>query len=149
MTRPSFDSIFMDMAVSLSQRATCERLHVGCVITSQDKTQVYSIGYNGNAHGLPNTCDSSEPGRCGCLHAEENACIHCAAPREALKIVYVTVAPCKMCAKRIVNLGGVVCVKYVYPYRLSEGIDVLEAAEIKTRFMVGYKTQVPRFTPPA
>lgn len=65
--RPKFESIFMDLAIQLSKRSTCKRKSVGCVVTSEDFSEVYGIGYNGNYQGGPNTCDSDEPGNCGCF----------------------------------------------------------------------------------
>src|SRR5690349_21058948 len=75
--RPSFLEIFMNLAVDLSRRSTCRRLRVGTVISSVDFRSVYALGYNANATGLPNQCDSDEPGHCGCLHSEANAIINC------------------------------------------------------------------------
>src|SRR5579884_3755943 len=92
----------MRMAEELAKRSTCSRSQVGSVITTGDLTQVLGIGYNGNARGLPNTCDSAEPGRCGCLHAETNAVIKAGAATPG-KVMFVTISPCVMCAKMIVN----------------------------------------------
>lgn len=130
--RISFDEIYLNFARQLSQRSTCERLQVGCVITSIDYTQVYGIGYNGNAHGLDNNCDSIEPGNCGCLHAEQNACIHCTQQRETPKIVYCTHNPCVMCAKSIINLGGVKEVHYLNKYRNTDSLDLLSQSKIRS-----------------
>ena len=128
--RPSFDEIFIDLAVSLARRSTCSRLQVGCVIVSADYHQVLAIGYNGGAAGLENECESLEPGQCGHLHAEENAVIHCDAPRSADKVVYTTNLPCKMCAKRLINLGGVRRVVYKHDYRIRDGVGLLYKANI-------------------
>ena len=105
--RPSFDEVYMNLAMALAQRSSCSRLQVGTVITSTDYRKVLAVGYNGNATGFPNKCDCDEVGNCGCLHSEENAVINCDAPREFSKLVFVTHLPCIMCAKRLVNLGGV------------------------------------------
>lgn len=75
--RPSFETIYMNLAIKLSERSTCARLQVGTVITTTDFRKVLAIGYNGNASGLHNGCDSTEVGACGCLHSEENAIINC------------------------------------------------------------------------
>jgi len=72
----------------------------------------------------------SPPGQCGHLHAEDNACINCHAPRSEPKIVFTTDLPCDQCAKRLVNLGGVVRLVYDRPYRLTAGLDVLRDAGI-------------------
>jgi dCMP deaminase len=131
VSRPSFESIYMRLALALSERSTCARLKVGCVITSTDFRYVYGVGYNGNASGLKNECDTEVVGACGCLHAEENAVINCNSPRSCKKVVFCTNLPCKMCAKRLVNLGGVCKVYYAHDYRLREGLDVLKAAGIE------------------
>ena len=115
--RPDFETIYMQLAFLLAQRSTCKRLQVGTVITSQDYRKVLAVGYNGNASGLPNICDRSEPGNCGCLHSEENAVINCDSPRDLKKIVFVTHHPCVYCAKRLINLGNVTKVYYKNIYR--------------------------------
>lgn len=108
MNRPSFPEIYMTLARSLAGRSTCSVEHVGAVITSVDFRKVLAVGYRGNATGLPNRCDHTvERGDCGCLHAEENAVIHCDAPRSEPKIVFISHLPCRACAKRFIQLGGV------------------------------------------
>lgn len=130
LIRPSFDSIMLSFAVTISARATCARLHVGAVISSADFRQVYGIGYNGNACGFDNKCDSETPGACGCLHAEDNAVINCVAPRSAAKKVFCTHLPCMMCAKRLINLGGVQSVLYRQEYRDTGALAIFERAGI-------------------
>lgn len=129
--RPSFEKIYMEMAGLISGRSTCKRLRVGCVITSHDFRKVLAVGYNGNATGLPNTCDSDEPGKCGCIHAEENAVINCDSPRHWPKIVFSTTLPCVACAKRIINLGGVTKVYYSEDYRIKTSLDIFNVAKIE------------------
>src|SRR3954471_5326239 len=128
--RPSFEDIYMDLAFSLARRSTCKRLHVGTVITSTDFRKVLAVGYNGNATGLPNTCDREEAGNCGCLHSEENAVINCDAPRSTEKFVFVTHLPCVQCAKRLINLGNVKAVYYGQDYRIKDSIDLLKSVGI-------------------
>ena len=128
--RPSFESIYMRLATELAARSTCRRLAVGTVITSTDFRKVLAVGYNGNASGLPNDCDCDEPGNCGCLHSEENAVINCDAPRYVEKYVFVTHLPCAMCAKRLINLGGVRKVYYSREYRSNASVGIFEKAQI-------------------
>jgi dCMP deaminase len=130
-TRPSFEAIYMELAHTLAARSTCVRLNVGTVVTSTDYRKVLAIGYNGNAAGLANTCDRTEPGNCGCLHSEENAVINCDSPRFIEKHVFVTHLPCVACAKRLINLGGVKKVFYRTDYRLRDSIDVLNSVGIE------------------
>ena len=130
MSRPSFESIYMQLATSLAGRSTCRRLQVGTVITSTDFRKVLAVGYNGNATGLVNDCDGVVPGQCGCLHSEENAVINCDAQRFVEKLVFITHFPCKMCAKRLINLGGVRKIYYQRLYRCLDAGDVLRQAGI-------------------
>lgn len=128
--RPSFNEVYMEFAEAISRRSTCKRLQVGTVITSTDYRKVLAVGYNGNASGLPNSCDRDEVGRCGCLHSEENAVINCDSPRSIEKFVFVTHLPCAMCAKRLVNLGNVRKVIYKREYRSTESLAILETTGI-------------------
>ncbi len=129
--RPSFEEVYMDFALGISRRSTCKRLQVGTVITTTDFRKVIAVGYNGNATGLPNTCDRDEPGNCGCLHSEENAVINCDSPRQVEKFIFVTHVPCLPCAKRIINLGNVRRVFYNKEYRSIDSIPLLVQAGIE------------------
>lgn len=141
--RPSFEAVYMALAVSMSERSTCKRtnsagelMKVGCAVVSSDYRRVLAVGYNGNAAGLPNQCDSSEPGNCGCLHAEENAAISLDAARGTTKIVFCTHLPCKMCAKRIIQIGHVVRVIYLNDYRRKEGLALFDIVGIQHEQML-------------
>ena len=130
--RPSFEEIYMSLAESISKRSTCKRLQVGTVITSTDFRKVLAVGYNGNASGLSNTCDSDEPGNCGDLHSEQNCIINCDSPSHTEKIVFVTHNPCIMCAKMLINLGNVKKVYYKTEYRDTLSINILQSVGIET-----------------
>lgn len=130
-SRPSFEQIYMQLALTLAERSTCHRLNVGTVITSTDYRKVLAIGYNGNAAGLPNQCDRHEPGNCGCLHSEENAVINCDSPRFVEKYVFVTHLPCVACAKRLINLGGVKKIFFRNEYRCNESVKLLQSVNIE------------------
>ena len=127
-SREPIEVVLMKFAILLSTRSTCGRLRVGCIITSDDFQRVYSYGYNGNARGFPNKCDSSEPGKCGCIHAEANALIKCSI-MDNQKVIFVTQSPCKMCAKMIVN-SGASRIYYFSDYRSDEGLDILSTGNI-------------------
>ncbi|NIS63980.1 MAG: hypothetical protein GTO05_02310, partial [Gemmatimonadales bacterium] len=122
--------VYMRMAEDLAKRSTCVRLQVGTVVTDAQLQNVLGIGYNGNARGLPNQCDSSVPGQCGCIHSEVNALIK--APGSVRdKVVFVTNSPCVMCAKLIIN-SGVTHLFYRKAYRDPTGLEVLQQAGIET-----------------
>ncbi len=129
-TRPPLFEVYMRMAEELAKRSTCRRLRVGTVITDGSLENVVAIGYNGNAKGFPNDCDTDTPGACGCIHSEMNALTK--APGQLRgKVVFVTASPCVMCAKLMVQAN----VEYVYyrlPYRSDAGLEILRQAQIPT-----------------
>lgn len=107
--RPSWDQYFLKLAMLASERATCPRMHCGCVIVKD--RYVLSTGYNGSLPGLDH-CDDV-----GCLivdghcvrtnHAEMNAIAQAARHGVALEgaTAYVTNMPCTTCAKALLAAG--------------------------------------------
>lgn len=125
--RISMQQILLQFAETLAERSTCKRLQVGAVITDVDHLTVLGIGYNGNARGLPNTCDSDVPGQCGCIHAELNALIK--APGIVAKHLFCSDAPCVACAKAAIN-ANVTRVFYRRVYRDNRGLLTLAQANV-------------------
>ena len=105
MNRPDWDKIWMDFAHSISKRSCDLKYQVGAVIVNSENTQVLSIGYNGDQKGGPNTRDSTETGQSGFIHAEINALIKMDYNNPCKKKMYLTLSPCEVCAKAIVNAG--------------------------------------------
>lgn len=107
--RPSWDEYFLKLAMLASERATCPRMHCGCVLV-KDK-YVLATGYNGSLPKAPHCTEV------GCLivdghcvrtnHAEINAI--CQAVRHGVHLVsataYVTNMPCTACAKALITAG--------------------------------------------
>ncbi len=120
--------VYMRMAEELAKRSTCERLQVGTVVTDARLENVLAIGYNGNAKGLANRCDSSVPGQCGCLHSEVNALVKAPGGMHD-KVVFVTASPCVMCAKLMIN-SGVTHLFYRRRYRDPSGVELLATAGV-------------------
>lgn len=121
------EDFFMGVALLAAKRSSCKRLQVGAVITDSKMRNIQAYGYNGNYTGGPNTCDSDEPGNCGCLHAEINALLK--PVRVGGEIMFVTDSPCLTCSKAIIN-AGIKKVYYHNEYRLKEGIKLLRKAGI-------------------
>jgi dCMP deaminase len=122
------EDIWMEVAVMLSKRSTCERLQIGCVITSLDLRRVFSNGYNGGAAGQENECESLEPGNCGHIHAEVNAMILANTNEDAS--MFVTTFPCKSCSKLIVNKRTIRSIYYRDEYRNNDARKIIETANI-------------------
>ena len=130
--RPSWDLIWMRVAKLIAERSIDPRHKVGAVIVSADNTQVLSVGYNGDHAGGPNSVESLEPGQSGCIHAEINALIKLDYNNPKKKKMYLTLSPCQMCAKAIVN-AGVDEVIYQEEYRDTTGIEILKNSGVVTR----------------
>ena len=131
--RPSWDKVWMEFARSISHRSYDPRHQVGAVIVTEDNTQVLAVGYNGNFAGGPNKVESTIPGESGMIHAEINALLKMDFNNPKGKKMYVTLSPCRMCAKAIVN-AGIDEVVYGEEYRDPAGIDLLKSVNIKARF---------------
>lgn len=141
--RPSRDSVLIQSAWLWSERSTCSRLHVGAVFAQDGR--ILATGYNGAPAGVEHcdhTCDCfdtpCDPG-CNSLqpceeaeHAERNAIAFAARYGVALagSSLYVTHMPCLPCAMSIIN-AGVKEVHYQVPYRLTEGVELLERVGIQ------------------
>jgi dCMP deaminase len=135
--RPPLFEVYMRMAEELAKRSTCARLQVGTVLTDPLLEHVVSIGYNGNARGFPNRCDSTEAGRCGCIHSEMNALVKSPGQMRD-KVAFVTASPCVMCAKLMIQ-AHVSHLFYRTPYRDASGLEVLDRAGIVTVHYVRWK----------
>lgn len=111
MSRINIDAYFLKMAQLASERGTCVRRKVGCIIVNK-MNHVIATGYNGVGSGMPhcinNPCEgaNSPSGKdlhmCKAIHAEENALIQC---RDVTSIdrIYVTVSPCMSCTYKLLN----------------------------------------------
>jgi dCMP deaminase len=128
--RPSWDFIWSNVAKTISERSSDPNFKVGAVIVPEDNTGVLSIGYNGDHKGGPNSRESEEPGNSGFIHAEINALIKLDFNNPKRKKMYVTLSPCKMCAKAIIN-ADIKEVYYSEEYRDDSGIRLLEQHGIK------------------
>lgn len=107
--RPSWDEYFLKLAMLASERATCPRMHCGCVLV-KDRF-VLATGYNGSLPGQPHCEDV------GCLivdnhcvrtnHAEINALVQ--ATRHGANVqgatAYITNMSCTTCAKALIAAG--------------------------------------------
>ena len=130
--RPNWDEVWSSFAITISKRSIDPRFKVGAVIVTEDNTQVLSIGYNGDQAGGSNEVESLEPGQSGCIHAEINALIKLDYNNPKKKKMYVTLSPCKMCAKAIIN-AGINEVIYLEKYRDESGLLLLIDSNISVR----------------
>ena len=107
--RPSWDEYFLKISELVGSRSTCDRAHVGAVITKNKV--ILSTGYNGAPRGLPHCDDVGHEivaGHCiRTIHAEANAIAQAARNGASIEgaMIYLTVSPCYDCFKIMVNAG--------------------------------------------
>src|SRR5262245_39369087 len=114
--RPTIDDTMLEIAETLSKRATCMFRHVGCVLTDE-RNIILSTGYNGQAMGMTHCtdlfpCDAyrDKSKSCSAIHAELNAIMRC--PRvNDIRNAYITEMPCLKCALALANTY---CSRVVY-----------------------------------
>lgn len=111
MLRPTKDEIGLKVAYTWSERGTCHRRKVGCLLV--DKSfHTLSTGYNGPASQQPHCIDHPCPGAtlpsgtgldlCEAIHAEQNALLYCPDVR-LIDTCYITTSPCITCVKLLLS----------------------------------------------
>jgi len=133
--RPDWDSYFMKIASAVSERSTCDRALVGCVLVLEKR--ILTTGFNGSPSGQAH-CDEighlMVDGHCvRTIHAETNAIIQAALHGISTRgaICYVTHLPCIHCTKALIN-AGITRIVYGEAYRVDENaVAFLKAANIE------------------
>jgi len=130
-----FDRRYLRMARIWAENSYCIRRKVGALIVKE--RMVISDGYNGTPTGFENICEDEE-GRTKAyvLHAEANAITKVAQSSNSSNgaTLYTTASPCLECAKLIIQ-SGIIRVVYGEEYRITDGIELLQRAGIKTVFL--------------
>ncbi|MGD8780765.1 MAG: deaminase [Ignavibacteria bacterium] len=135
-SRPSWDEYFLKLAMLVSERATCPRMHCGCVLV-RDK-RILSTGYNGSIPGDVHCEDE------GCyivdnhcirtIHAEMNALLQCSIHGVSTlgATAYVTNMPCTNCAKSLVT-AGIKEIVIFSDYHNTQAEEFLKIANVPVR----------------
>jgi dCMP deaminase len=133
--RPDWDSYFLKIASAVSERSTCDRALVGCVLVIEKR--ILTTGFNGSPAGAPHCDDVGHlmvEGHCvRTIHAETNAIIQAALHGVSTRgaTCYVTHFPCVNCAKALVN-AGIVRLVYSQAYRLDPiSVEFLNGANVE------------------
>lgn len=148
------DKRYLRMAFIWAENSYAIRLQVGCLIVKDGV--IISDGYNGTPSGFPNVCEFASRANAPdmvtdnrnkliyfkqngwdlkthphVLHAESNAIAKLAKSSNSSEgaTIYVTDEPCIECAKLIIQ-AGIARVVYSRPYRLHDGIKLLEQAGV-------------------
>lgn len=128
MPRISKENYYLDIAETVTSRATCLRRRYGAIIVKND--EIISTGYNGAPRGRRNCVDLGRCTReamniprgeryelCRSVHAEANAIISAARRDMAEGVLYLVgrdastgellhdTSSCSMCRRLIINAG--------------------------------------------
>ena len=131
----ALDRRYLRMAKIWAENSYCERRKVGALIV-KDKS-IISDGYNGTPMGFENVCEDEDGlTKHYVLHAEANAIAKLASSTQSSvgATTYVTDAPCIECAKLIIQ-SHITRVVYSKPYRLNDGVCLLERAGIQVDYI--------------
>ena len=113
--RPGWDEYFMQIAHTVSTRATCPRAAVGCVLAREHR--ILTTGYNGAPRGVAHCtevgCTLVNEHCMRATHAEANAVVQGALHGVGLEgcVAYCTHQPCVNCSKLLISAG---CTRIVY-----------------------------------
>lgn len=137
--RLELDETYLQMAEIWAKRSKANRMQVGALLVKNN--QIISDGYNGMPVGWDNdVCEywdeSIDPPtmltKPELLHAESNVLSKISKNggigAEGATL-YVTLSPCKECAK-LIGQNKVARVVYRTPYRLTDGLDILSKFKI-------------------
>ena len=133
--RHDWDTYFIKIAYAVSERSTCDRAFVGCVLVLDKR--ILTTGFNGSPAGQPH-CDEAGhlmvDSHCvRTIHAETNAIIQAALHGVSTRgsTCYVTHFPCINCTKALIN-AGITRLVYSTAYRLDDiSVSFLKAANIE------------------
>ena len=120
----SWDQYFIKLSFLISNRSSCNRLQVGCVLVKD--TRVISVGYNGFLPGFPHESIVRNNHEQATVHAEQNCITDCA--RRGINAsgatAYITHYPCINCLKLLVA-SGITKIKYYNDYKNDEIIPII------------------------
>lgn len=145
--RPSWDEMFMFMALGASERGSCKKIKTGAVVV-KDK-RVIATGYNGAPRGIKNclergcrkeemgiTFEEKGSGHCRGEHAERNAFLQVSCFDSKGGTLYTILHPCEDCAKQIQGAGireVVYLQNYKEPSKLAQ--EIFKEGDIYLRKM--------------
>jgi len=138
--RPNVKEYMINIAFATSERATCVRRKVGCVLTDINN-HILSTGYNGVPKGVTHCIDrpciaaSSSSGTnlegCKAIHAEVNAVAHCH-DIQSVYAAYCTTLPCIHCIKLLLATNcQVIYYNQEYPHSLAKELWIDSGRELE------------------
>lgn len=125
-----YDRVYLKMAETWASLSHCKRKQVGAIIVKDG--MIISDGYNGTPSGFDNCCEDDEGNtHWYVLHAEANAILKVSKSTNSAHgaTLYLTLSPCKDCAKLVLQ-AGITRVVFANRYKDDSGINFLEHAGV-------------------
>ena len=126
-----YDKAYLKIATEWAKLSHCTRKRVGAIIVKDNI--IIADGFNGTPTGFDNCCeDEKGDTHWYVLHAEANAILKLSRSNNSGEnsTLYITLSPCKDCAKLILQ-AGIKRVVYMKGYKDCTGIDFLEKSGIE------------------
>ena len=126
---------FTNILLSIRDLSNSSTTKVGCMALKKDFSKIASFGYNGSYSGAETNSDtgteedSLKPGESGFIHAEVNMIAKFQEYDPQNYIILLTLSPCKMCTKILVNAGF----KHVYwmqDYRDTKHLQIFNECNV-------------------
>ncbi len=126
---------FVEILETISNLSNASTKKVACMALHKNFTKIASFGYNGSYMNAPineatgTEEDSLDPGQSGFIHAEVNMIAKFREFDPENYIILLTLSPCKMCTKILVNSGF----RYVYwieDYREQDHLHIFDESNI-------------------
>jgi dCMP deaminase len=126
---------FTKILENIKDLSSSSTTKVGCIALKKDFSKIASFGYNGSYSGAGlNTETGTEedsliPGESGFIHAEVNMIAKFKEHDPENYIVILTLSPCRMCTKILINAGF----KHVYwidDYRNLDHLEIFRECKI-------------------
>ena len=121
------------MAAEWAKLSHCERKKVGALIVKDG--MIISDGFNGTPSGFDNYCEDEQGyTKWYVLHAEANAILKVAKSTNSCQnaVLYITLSPCKDCAK-LIHQSGIKRLVYIKQYKDTSGLKFLEKAGVEVQ----------------
>ena len=129
-----YDETMLATAKLFGELSYCVKAKVGAVIAKDGR--ILATGYNGTVSGHDNCCEIEIDGVLKTspftVHAEQNVISYCAKngiPTDGATM-YITLSPCQLCAKLIVQ-AGIKRVVFLDLYKDTSGLKFLKDCNIE------------------
>jgi dCMP deaminase len=126
-----YDIKYLEIAKKISELSHAKRKKVGSIIVKD--SVIISDGFNGTPTGFENNCEDIEGNtKWYTLHSEANAIMKLVRIGGTSAIgatLYITLSPCKECAKLILQ-SGISKVIYLEEYKDISGVTFLKDSNI-------------------